>query len=72
MKYRLELDMRYGNQLLTQAVTLDVNRMKGVGDVLHMIRTFGDVLRPPLRRQLRGPRGGDPGRHRPRRVVRRR
>jgi N-methylhydantoinase A len=43
VKYRLELDMRYGNQLLTQAVTLDVNRMNGVGDVLHMIRTFGDV-----------------------------
>ncbi|MCW2674885.1 MAG: hypothetical protein JWP14_3474 [Frankiales bacterium] len=43
VKYRLELDMRYGNQLLTQAVSLDVSRMSGVGDVLHMIRTFGDV-----------------------------
>lgn len=43
VKYRLELDMRYGNQLLTQAVTLDINRMNGVGDVLTMIRTFGDV-----------------------------
>jgi N-methylhydantoinase A len=43
VKYRLELDMRYGNQLLTQAVALDINRMSGVGDVLHMIRTFGDV-----------------------------
>ncbi|MEZ2122263.1 MULTISPECIES: hydantoinase/oxoprolinase family protein [unclassified Corynebacterium] len=43
VKYRLELDMRYGNQLLTQAVTLDINRMTGVGDVLHMIKTFGDV-----------------------------
>ncbi|WP_462202951.1 hydantoinase/oxoprolinase family protein [Frankia sp. CcWB3] len=43
VKYRLELDMRYGNQLLTQAVALDINRMNGVGDVLHMIRTFGDV-----------------------------
>ncbi len=43
VKYRLELDMRYGNQLLTQAVSLDVSRMSGVGDVLQMIRTFGDV-----------------------------
>ncbi|MCX7542054.1 hydantoinase/oxoprolinase family protein [Corynebacterium sp. P5848] len=43
VKYRLELDMRYGNQLLTQAVTLDINRMNGVGDVLQMIKTFGDV-----------------------------
>ncbi len=43
VRYRLELDMRYGNQLLTQAVTLDINRIKGVGDVLHLIKTFGDV-----------------------------
>ena len=43
VRYRLELDMRYGNQLLTQAVSLGINRMNGVGDVLHMIRTFGDV-----------------------------
>ncbi|GAB2763458.1 hydantoinase/oxoprolinase family protein [Sinomonas soli] len=43
VRYRLELDMRYGNQLLTQAVPLDITRMTGVGDVLHMIKTFGDV-----------------------------
>ncbi len=43
VKFRLELDMRYGNQLLTQAVSLDVNRLTGVGDVLQTIRTFGDV-----------------------------
>jgi N-methylhydantoinase A len=43
VKFRLELDMRYGNQLLTQAVSLDINRLTGVGDVLQMIRTFGDV-----------------------------
>ncbi len=44
VRYRLELDMRYGNQLLTQAVALeDITRMTGVGDVLGMIRTFGDV-----------------------------
>ena len=43
VRYRLELDMRYGNQLLTQAVTLDINRIKGVGDVLHVAKVFGDV-----------------------------
>ena len=44
VKHRLELDMRYGNQLLTQAVALqDIDRMSGVGDVLAMIRIFGDV-----------------------------
>ncbi len=44
VKHRLELDMRYGNQLLTQAVALqDIDRMNGVGDVLAMIRIFGDV-----------------------------
>jgi N-methylhydantoinase A len=43
VRYRLELDMRYGNQLLTQAVSVDINRINGVGDVLHVIQTFGDV-----------------------------
>ena len=44
VRYRLELDMRYGNQLLTQAVALsDLNRIDGVGDVLAIIKTFGDV-----------------------------
>ncbi len=44
VKYRLEVDMRYGNQLLTQAVALDgISRINGVGDVLEIIKTFGDV-----------------------------
>ena len=44
VKFRLELDMRYGNQLLTQAVALeDLTRVSGVGDVLDIIKTFGDV-----------------------------
>ncbi|MEZ5212678.1 hydantoinase/oxoprolinase family protein [Gordonia sp. PP30] len=44
VKFRLELDMRYGNQLLTQAVALpDLSRVSGVGDVLEIIKTFGDV-----------------------------
>ena len=37
------MDMRYGNQLVTTAVVFDINRMNGVGDVLHMIRTFSDI-----------------------------
>ena len=41
--YRLELDMRYGNQLVTTAVVVDINRIHGVGDVLHVIRTFSEV-----------------------------
>lgn len=44
VQFRLEVDLRYGNQLLTQAVALDgLQRIDGVGDVLTMIRTFGDV-----------------------------
>lgn len=44
VKHRLELDMRYGNQLLTQAVSLEgISRIDGVGDVLSIIRVFGDV-----------------------------
>lgn len=42
--YRLEVDMRYGNQLLTQAVALEeINRLHGVREVLDVIKTFGDV-----------------------------
>ncbi|WP_448811192.1 hydantoinase/oxoprolinase family protein [Agromyces bauzanensis] len=43
VRYRLELDMRYGNQLLTQAVTLDLSRLTGVGDVLRITKTFEEV-----------------------------
>ncbi len=44
VRHRLELDMRYGNQLLTQAVALqEIDRIDGVGDVLAMIKIFGDV-----------------------------
>jgi N-methylhydantoinase A len=41
--YRLEMDMRYGNQLVTTAVVFDLNRIQGVGDVLQMIKTFSDL-----------------------------
>jgi N-methylhydantoinase A len=43
VRHRLEMDMRYGNQLVTTAVVFDINRIHGVGDVLAMIRTFSDI-----------------------------
>jgi N-methylhydantoinase A len=43
VEYRLEMDMRYGNQLVTTAVVVDLRRMHRVGDVLHMIRTFAEI-----------------------------
>lgn len=43
VKHRLELDMRYGNQLVTTAVVMDISRLTGVGDVLRMIRTFSEI-----------------------------
>lgn len=43
VKYRLEMDMRYGNQLVTTAVVVEQSRMTGVGDVLHMIKQFSDI-----------------------------
>ena len=43
VRHRLEMDMRYGNQLVTTAVVFDINRIRGVGDVLQMIRTFSDI-----------------------------
>lgn len=43
VRYRLEMDMRYGNQLVTTAVVFDVNRINNVGDVLNVIRTFSDI-----------------------------
>lgn len=43
VEYRLEMDMRYGNQLVTTAVSFDINRVNGVGDVLNLIKTFSDI-----------------------------
>lgn len=43
IRYSLEMDMRYGNQLVTTAVVFDINRVNGVADVLHLIRTFSDI-----------------------------
>ena len=44
VKYRLEMDMRYGNQLTTTAVAFDINRVDGVADVLHLIKTFSEIF----------------------------
>lgn len=35
--------MRYGNQLVTTAVSFDINRVNGVADVLHLKKTFSSV-----------------------------
>ena len=43
VQHRLEMDMRYGNQLVTTAVVFDISRIHSVGDVLSMIRTFSDI-----------------------------
>jgi N-methylhydantoinase A len=40
VQHRLELDMRYGNQLVTMAVTADITRMHSVGDCLHLAELF--------------------------------
>ncbi|MDI9902686.1 hydantoinase/oxoprolinase family protein [Rhodococcus sp. IEGM 1409] len=44
VKYRLEMDMRYGNQLVTTAVSFEINRVNGVADVLYLIRTFAEIF----------------------------
>jgi N-methylhydantoinase A len=44
VKYRLEMDMRYGNQLVTTAVSFEINRVSGVADVLYLIKTFADIF----------------------------
>ncbi|CCH78284.1 5-oxoprolinase (ATP-hydrolyzing) [Nostocoides japonicum T1-X7] len=46
IQHRLELDMRYGNQLVTMAVTSDISRMTSIGDCLHLAELFaGDYAR---------------------------
>jgi N-methylhydantoinase A len=43
VRFRLEMDMRYGNQLVTTAVVFDITRINGVADVAHMIRSFSEI-----------------------------
>jgi N-methylhydantoinase A len=42
VEHRLELDMRYGNQLVTTAVIADRTRLESVHDVLELIELFAD------------------------------
>ncbi len=42
VRHRLELDMRYGNQLVTMAVVADRNRMTSVRDVVALMHLFAD------------------------------
>lgn len=40
VKYRLEIDMRYGNQRVQTAVVTELRRLEGQGDVLRLIDQF--------------------------------
>jgi N-methylhydantoinase A len=42
VRHRLELDMRYGNQLVTMAVVAPKQRLEGIGDVVDLMRGFAD------------------------------
>jgi N-methylhydantoinase A len=42
VEHRLELDMRYGNQLVTTAVVADRTRLESVHDVLALIELFAE------------------------------
>jgi len=42
VQHRLELDMRYGNQLVTMAVTADRTRLESVRDVVALMHMFAD------------------------------
>jgi N-methylhydantoinase A len=42
VRHRLELDMRYGNQLVTMAVVARTTRLDGIRDVVDLTRLFSD------------------------------
>ncbi len=42
VQHRLELDMRYGNQLVTMAVTADRTQLESVRDVVALMHMFAD------------------------------
>jgi len=42
VRHRLELDMRYGNQLVTMAVVAHKARLEGIRDVVDLMRLFAD------------------------------
>ncbi len=57
-KHRLEMDMRYGNQLVTTAVAFDLNRINSVGDVLQVIKKFSDIYGERYGEGTQAPRPG--------------
>ena len=42
VRHRLELDMRYGNQLVTMAVVASKTRLESIRDVVDLMRLFSD------------------------------
>lgn len=42
IQFRVELDMRYGNQLTQTSVVSPVHRITKKGDVIHLIKAFGE------------------------------
>src|SRR6202035_1961173 len=42
VRHRLELDMRYGNQLVTMAVVASKPRLEGIGDVVGLMQLFAN------------------------------
>ena len=42
VRHRLELDMRYGNQLVTTAVVADRTRLRNLDDVMALIELFAE------------------------------
>ena len=42
VRHRLELDMRYGNQLVTMAVVAGKTRLEGIRDVVDLMQLFSD------------------------------
>ena len=42
VRHRLELDMRYGNQLVTMAVIARKTRLESIRDVVDLMRLFSD------------------------------
>jgi N-methylhydantoinase A len=42
VRHRLELDMRYGNQLVTMAVVAQKPRLDGIGDVVGLMQLFAN------------------------------
>ena len=69
VQHRLELDMRYGNQLVTMAVVARKPRLDGIGDVVGADAAVRERLRAAVRQGQPVPRGRHPDHHHPGRVA---